>query len=49
MIKTLIIILIILVFLIIGFVGLWAFCIISARNSELEEQLELERKLRNRK
>lgn len=43
--KTLIIILIILIILIIGGFSLWAFCRISARNRDLEEQMEIERKL----
>lgn len=46
MIKGLIIFLIILILLIIGFIGLWAFCKVSSNNRDLEEQLDIERKLR---
>lgn len=46
--KILIIILIILIILIIGGFGLWAFCKVASNNRDLEEQMEIERKLRKK-
>lgn len=41
-----VVILVILLVLFMGFVSLWAFCKIASSNRDIEEQMEIERKLR---